>query len=153
MKEQEEFTEIKDSTDPVYTLGVASKLSSTPVHSVRQYIDRGLILPYKTDTNRHLFSEVDILRLRCIRRYLDDQGLNIAGINAIFSLVPCWIIKPCSVEDRNKCDAYSSVTEPCWKAAVKGPECRNTDCRICDVYRLPEQCTDMKNFIKKITKT
>jgi len=141
----------KETTDPVYTLGVASKLSETPAHSIRQYIDKGLIIPFKTDTNRHLFSEVDILRLKCIRKYLDEQGLNLAGINALFSLVPCWIIKPCSEEDRKDCDAYNSTSEPCWKATVKGPQCKNTDCRICNVYRLPEQCTDMKSMIKQLT--
>jgi len=141
----------KNSTDPVYTLAVASKLSNTPAHSIRQYVDKGLILPFRTDRNRHLFSEVDILRLKCIRKYLDEQGLNMAGINALFSLVPCWIIKPCSEEDRETCDAYASVSEPCWKASVKGPKCRNTDCRVCSVYRLPEQCTDMKSMIKELT--
>ena len=142
-----------DSTTPLYTLGVASRLSDTPVHSIRQYIDKGLLIPFRTATNRHLFSQVDIQRLKCIRRYLDVQGLNIAGINAMFSLVPCWIIKPCTLEDRENCDAYHSVSEPCWQASVKGPRCKNSDCRVCDVYRLPEQCTNMKTFIKKLTKT
>ena len=139
--------------DPLYTLSVASKLSNTPAHSIRQYIDKGLILPFRTDTNRHLFSNVDILRLKCIRKYLDEQGLNIAGINALFSLVPCWIIKPCSEEDRINCDAYSSVSHPCWQASQKGPKCKNSDCRVCEVYQLPEKCINLKDFIKKITQT
>ena len=36
-------------TDPIYTLAVASRLSETPTHSIRQYIDKGLIIPLKTD--------------------------------------------------------------------------------------------------------
>ena len=59
---------IIDSTQPVYTLRVASKLTSTPTHSIRQYIDKGLIIPFKTKTNRHLFSNVDIQRLKCITK-------------------------------------------------------------------------------------
>ena len=31
-----------DSTQPVYTLKVASRLSSTPTHSIRQYIDKNI---------------------------------------------------------------------------------------------------------------
>ena len=31
-----------NSSEPVYTLAVASKLSLTPAHSIRQYIDKGL---------------------------------------------------------------------------------------------------------------
>ena len=148
-----EISVSKDTTDPLYTLSVASRLSNTPVHSIRQYIDKGLILPFKTPSNRNLFSEVDIARLKCIRRYLDVQGLNIAGINAIFSFVPCWILKPCSIEDRKECDAYESVSKPCWMASFKGPKCKNEDCRVCTVYRLPEQCTNMKSFIKQLTNT
>ena len=143
----------KHNTEPVYTLRIASKLSSTSVYSIRQYIDKGLIIPYKTKTKRHLFSEVDILRLNCIRKYLDELGLNVAGINALFSLVPCWIIKPCSKRDRENCDAYTNVSEPCWQASQKGPLCRNSDCRICQVYRMSEKCTNHKDFIKLITST
>jgi hypothetical protein len=121
----------KHNTEPVYTLRIASKLSSISVYSIRQYIDKGLIIPYKTKTKRHLFSDVDILRLNCIRKYLDELGLNVAGINALFSLVHCWLIKPCSKGDRENCDAYTHVSEPCWQASQKGPLCRNSDCRIC----------------------
>ena len=71
-----------------------------------------------------------------------------AGINALFSMVPCWIIKPCSKEDRESCDAYYETSNPCWLASNKGPKCLNSDCRICEVYRLPEKCTDLKEVIK-----
>lgn len=137
-----------DSTAPVYTLSVAAKLSGTTVYSIRQYIDKGLLIPFKTKTNRHLFSRVDVKRLQCIRRYLDDMGLNIAGIKAQFALVPCWKIKPCSVEDRSNCEAYDSVTQPCWEVSIKGPACRAVDCRICAVYKLPEKCGDLKSYLK-----
>ncbi len=141
----------KKNTDPLYTLAVVSRLSNTPTHSIRQYIDKGLILPFKTKSKRHLFSDVDILRLKCIRKHLDEQGLNIAGINALFSLVPCWLLKPCSVADRQNCDAYVDVSKPCWQASNKGPECKTSDCRLCPVYQLPEKCVSLKDFIKKIT--
>lgn len=143
----------KNSSDPVYTLAVASKLSSTPAHSIRQYIDKGLIIPFRTATNRHLFSEVDILRLKCIGKYLRDQGLNIAGINALFSIIPCWIIRPCDMSNRLECEAYTSIKSPCWMASNKGLKCRNTDCRKCEVYKLPEKCAGPKEFIKLITNT
>ena len=141
------------NTEPLYTLSVASKLSFVPAHSIRQYIDKGIIIPFKTNTKRHLFSEVDILRLKCIRTYLTQNGLNIAGIKTLYSLVPCWILKPCSEIDRESCDAFNSDTEPCWQASEKGLKCKNEDCRTCEVYKLPEKCTNMKEFIKKMTLT
>ncbi len=137
-----------DSSFPLYTLRVAAQLSNTSIYSIRQYIDKGLLIPYRTSTNRHLFSKVDIQRLKCIRRYLDDMGLNIAGIKALFAVVPCWKLKNCSLEDRYDCDAYVSITLPCWEVPNKGGACKDLDCRTCEVYKLPEECTDLKSFLK-----
>ncbi len=46
------------STEPVYTLGIASKLSEISVHSIRQYVDNGLSIPHTATSKRHLFSKV-----------------------------------------------------------------------------------------------
>ncbi len=138
------------STTPVYTLSITSGLSEIPVHSIRQYIDKGLIVPYTKETNRHLFSQVDILRLKYIHKLLDADGLNIAGIRALFALIPCWAIRQCSQEEREKCQAFHSDAYPCWEASEKGTLCKNTNCRECDVYRVVENYPDLKSFIKTI---
>ena len=140
----------KLSQDPIFTLSIASRLSGVPSHSIRQYIDKGLLIPFRTEKNRHLFSEVDISRLKCIRKMITDGGLNIAGIKAMYSLIPCWEIKPCSIKDRSTCEAYHQVNAACWEASHKGPHCKNTDCRLCDVYRLPEECQDLKSLFKNL---
>jgi MerR family transcriptional regulator/heat shock protein HspR len=142
----------KNLSEPVYTLGVAAKLSNTSVYSLRQYVDKGLVIPYRTKTNRYLYSEGDIIRLKCIRRYLDELGLNIAGIRAIFALVPCWLLKPCSEQDRQGCDGYTAIDRPCWEVNKKGGACKNEDCRTCKVYLLPEKCKDLKTLFKKLNK-
>jgi MerR family transcriptional regulator/heat shock protein HspR len=115
--------------DPVYTLKIASQLSGVPSHSIRQYIDKGLVLPFRTKSNRHLFSEIDILRLTSIKEDIENNGLNIAGIKAMYSLIPCWEIKPCTEKDRKGCKAYLSVALPCWEAAGKSEICKSVDCR------------------------
>ena len=142
---------IVSKTEPVYTLGIASKLSEISVHSIRQYVDNGLIIPHTTTSKRHLFSQIDIMRLKSIKKQLSTMGFNIAGIKALYSLIPCWSIHPCTVESREKCNAYYSVTLPCWEASDKGKECKNEDCRYCDVYRYPEKCTDIKSILKNYT--
>jgi hypothetical protein len=43
------------STTPVYTLSVTADLSGIPVHSIRQYIDKGLMIPFKKESSRNLF--------------------------------------------------------------------------------------------------
>lgn len=142
---------VVSNTEPVYSLGTASRLSQISVHSIRQYIDNGLIIPHTTTTKRHLFSQVDIMRLKCIKNQLLQMGLNIAGIKALYSLIPCWSIHPCSLEARKKCDAYYSVSVPCWEASKKEKECKNEECRYCNVYRYPEEHADLKSLIKNTT--
>ena len=143
---------IENPTAPLYPLRVAAELTNTSVYTLRQYVDLGLILPFKTQTNRRLYSKVDIQRILCIRKYLDNYGLNIAGIKVLFAAVPCWLIKPCTQSDYEQCDAYTSLNEPCWQVSVKGPSCQNIDCRVCEVYRLPEKCNDLKSIFKKLNK-
>jgi len=144
--------ENKSSIEPIYTLRIASRLSGVQPHSIRQYIEKGLILPFKTKGKRHLFSEVDISRLKCIKKSLLEEGINIAGIKALFALIPCWAIKPCSADEREKCGAYCSTSQPCWEASDKSPTCKNVDCRTCNVYRIPEDCSDLKSLFKELLK-
>ena len=136
-----------ESTTPVYTLSTTSSLSGIPVHSIRQYIDKGLIIPFKKVSSRNLFSQVDILRLKYIHKLLDEDGLNIAGIRTLLALIPCWAITECSLAERKKCQAYHSNANPCWEASEKGTLCKNTNCRECEVYRIVEDYSDIKSFL------
>ena len=137
-------------TLPVYTLSIAAKLSGIHVHSVRQYIEKGLIIPFKKDSNRNLFSQVDILRLKYITKLLNEGGLNIAGIRALLALVPCWSIRGCTIEERENCQAFHVDSYPCWEASEKGIGCKNINCRECDVYRIVENYPDVKSFLKTL---
>jgi MerR family transcriptional regulator/heat shock protein HspR len=138
------------STTPVYTLSTTSSLSGIPVHSIRQYIGKGLIIPFKKVSYRNLFSQVDILRLKYIHKLLNEGGLNIAGIRSLLAVIPCWVIRKCSSEEHENCKAYHSDSYPCWEASQKGTRCRNSDCRECDVYRVVENYPDVKSFLKTL---
>jgi MerR family transcriptional regulator/heat shock protein HspR len=139
-----------ESTAPVFTLSTTSTLSGIPVHSIRQYIDKGLIIPFKKESSRNLFSQVDILRLKYIHNLLSEDGLNIAGIRALLALIPCWAITECSMAERETCQAYHSDAYPCWEASEKGTLCKNTNCRECEVYRIVEDYPDVKSFLKTL---
>lgn len=138
------------STTPVYTLSVTADLSGIPVHSIRQYIDKGLMIPFKKESGRNLFSQVDILRLKYIHKLLEEDGLNIAGIRTLLALIPCWAIRNCTKEERETCQAYQSEANPCWEASEKGTLCKNTNCRECEVYRIVENYPDIKSFLKTL---
>jgi MerR family transcriptional regulator/heat shock protein HspR len=138
------------SATPLYTLSIAADLSGIPGHSIRQYIDKGLIIPFKKQSNRNLFSQVDILRLNYINNLLTKDGLNITGIRTLFALIPCWAITECSLAERETCEAYHSDSYLCWEASEKGTLCKNTNCRECEVYRIVENYPDIKSFLKTL---
>ena len=139
-----------ESTAPVYTLSITSALSGIPIHSIRQYIDKGLMVPFKKESSRNLFSQVDIQRLKYIHKLLTEDGLNIAGIRTLLALIPCWAVRQCSDKEREKCQAFLSITYPCWEASEKGTLCKNTNCRECEVYLSVENYPDLKSFLKTI---
>jgi MerR family transcriptional regulator/heat shock protein HspR len=141
------FVQINDS-DPVYTIGIVAKKFNVSVHTLRLYESEGLILPYKTETNRRLYSNVDIKRIQCIRDMIENQKLNFAGIKWALSMIPCWNLLPCSEEDRKNCSAYTNTDKPCWSVEHKADKCKNVDCRECHVYQSFTNCNNIKELIK-----
>ncbi len=148
-KQTEESVELERSK-PLFTLGIASELSEIPAHSIRQYIDIGLLIPYKRESKRHLFSQNDITRLKQIQRLIHDKGLNFAGVRTMMAMIPCWAIRKCSESDRNSCGAYDDNFQPCWEASEKGRLCRNENCRECEVYNTLNLETGIKPVLRAL---
>ncbi|NOZ75592.1 MAG: MerR family transcriptional regulator [FCB group bacterium] len=139
-------------TAPLYTIGVVARLTGLTVHTIRMYENKRLILPYRTESNRRLYSKVDIDRLNCIHNHISNDGLNIAGIKSLMAMIPCWIIKPCSEEQRSTCDAFTNQDRPCWEATNKSEVCLETDCRECPVYLKGYKYGDIKALCKHVYK-
>ena len=139
-----------EGNKPIYTLGVTSRLSGVPSHSIRQYVDMGLIIPFKLESKRHLFSENDIKRLRLIQDLIRVRGLNFAGVRSLMALLPCWAIRNCPQIDRRSCGAYHEDFKPCLEASNKGLHCRNEDCRDCQVYQSLDLSSGIKSVLKEL---
>ena len=111
------------------------------------YEEEGLILPFKTETGRRMYSMHDLERLRCIRKMITEHGLNLNGIKKMMSLIPCWEFKGGLDEQCQKCPAYYEANGPCWTAKNVGPKCQKVDCRECPVYRIEINCNKIKEVI------
>ena len=135
---------------PVYTLAVASQLSDIPAHSIRQYIDMGLLIPFKLESKRHLFSQTDVKRLKIIQELIHERGLNFAGLRVMMAMVPCWAVRKCSESDQQTCNAYTENYLPCWMASEKGRKCKNTDCRNCEVYHSMDLDAGVKSVLNTL---
>jgi len=142
--------DIDNKNLPVYTIGVAAGLIGVSVHALRMYESAGILSPKRTETKRRLYSKNDINRLKCVRHFIKEDGLNIAGIKTVLSMIPCWKLKPCSEEDRKKCDAYYKMGEPCWIVQNVGDICQDVDCRDCSVYLNAASYTNIKELIKQV---
>ena len=142
--------DIENNNLPVYTIGVAADLIGVSVHALRMYETAGILSPKRTETQRRLYSKNDITRLQRVRHFIEEDGLNIAGIKTVLSVIPCWKLKPCSEKDRKKCDAYYKMGEPCWAVETRGDICTDVDCRDCEVYLNAADYKNIKKLIKQV---
>lgn len=88
----------------VYTIGVATKLLGVHHRTLRIYEEEGLILPQRDPkNNRRLYSDQDLVWIRCIRQLIHQGGLTVKAIRRLLDLVPCWEIKHCPEEQWRRC--------------------------------------------------
>ncbi|MDA2809355.1 MerR family transcriptional regulator [Nocardiopsis sp. RSe5-2] len=73
------------SDQGVYTISVAAALVGLPAATLRQYEEKGLVEPARTEGRTRLYSDEDIARLRRIAE-LSAQGVNMVGIGRILAL-------------------------------------------------------------------
>lgn len=134
--------------EPIFPISTAAKLLNISIHTLRMYERDGLIITFKKNSTRRLFSKKDIKRIECIRRSINELKISISGIKAIYSLIPCWNILKCSAKDRKNCKAFSGNYEPCWSYDHPGTICEKHNCKNCDVYNKYSECGEIKNLIK-----
>ncbi|HOJ22718.1 MAG TPA: chaperone modulator CbpM [Armatimonadota bacterium] len=72
--------------EPLFLISVVARICDMHPQSIRLYERLGLIRP-RYISKRRFFSEADIERLRQIRRLTQEMGVNLAGVEIIFSLL------------------------------------------------------------------
>lgn len=76
-----------DVTDePCYIISVAAKLVQMHPQTLRYYERLGLIRPARSDGKIRLYSARDVERLRQIHQYINDLGVNLAGVEVILRM-------------------------------------------------------------------
>ena len=103
-----------DSNNPIYTISNAAKLLDISVHTLRMYEREGLLIPFRKNSNQRLYSDKDLERVKCIKKTINEDKINIEGIRRVLALIPCWSIIKCSSEDKKNCEFFSSYNKPCW---------------------------------------
>ncbi|MBE9566774.1 MAG: MerR family transcriptional regulator [Proteobacteria bacterium] len=62
----------------------------------RIYEEEGLIRPArKSVSNQRMYSEQDLIWIRCISELIHGHSLTTVGIRRLLDLIPCWEVKHC----------------------------------------------------------
>ncbi len=142
-----EETHSRDFYEPIYTIGVASTKLGLSVHTIRLYEAEGLIIPFKTETGRRLFSDLELEKIKCVKKMIQEEGMNFEGLRRMLAFIPCWKLRNCSQETIDKCVRTGAIRKsPCWATEEK---CLHPlpSCRECPVYRKVVSCEDVQALV------
>lgn len=78
---------MKGDREPLYMIGVASRLCNVHPQTLRQYERLGLVQPTRVGQKNRLYSEIDIRRVQRIQRLTQEVGVNLAGVEVILRLL------------------------------------------------------------------
>ena len=73
--------------EPVYMISVAAQLTGLHPQTVRLYEKLGLVSPQRVNNKNRLYCQSDIERLLQIRRFTQEMGVNLAGVEIILDLL------------------------------------------------------------------
>lgn len=75
------------SSEPVYMIGVAARLCGLHPQTLRLYERLGLVQPKRLGSQKRLYSEADVERLRHIQHLTQQLGVNLAGVDMVLRLL------------------------------------------------------------------
>jgi MerR family transcriptional regulator, heat shock protein HspR len=106
--------ELDNPEAPLFPIGVVAEILHVTDQTLRVYEKSGLIQPGRRKKDRY-YSANDVVWLKCLRRFLKKEGINLKGIERLLKVVPCYEISPC--EDCNACTAHLKRSITCSESA------------------------------------
>ena len=73
--------------EPCFVISIAARMVGLHAQTLRYYERVGLIWPSRTIGRQRLYSPADIERLRRIKTFTDDMGMNLAGAEVALKLM------------------------------------------------------------------
>ncbi|HYG59089.1 MAG TPA: MerR family transcriptional regulator [Symbiobacteriaceae bacterium] len=74
----------ESGNSPVYSMGVAERLTGLTARQIRYWEHSGLLIPGRTKGRQRMYSEGDILRLKEIKRLM-GEGMTLERVKAYFA--------------------------------------------------------------------
>ena len=73
--------------EPCFVISIAARMVGVHAQTLRYYERVGLIWPSRTGGRQRLYSPADIERLRRIKTFTEEMGMNLAGAEVALKLV------------------------------------------------------------------
>ncbi|MBW1659010.1 MAG: MerR family transcriptional regulator [Deltaproteobacteria bacterium] len=86
----------------IYPIGVAADLLQVHPRTLRIYEQENLIKPERRNGRRY-YSDEDMELIRCIRKLIHEDGINLTGVKRLMEIAPCWKVRNCR---RRQCGRY-----------------------------------------------
>ena len=74
------------ATEPCFVISVAARMVGLHAQTLRYYERVGLVMPSRSQGRQRLYSMADVERLRRIKTFADDMGVNLAGAELALKL-------------------------------------------------------------------
>ena len=75
------------ATEPCFVISVAARMVGLHAQTLRYYERVGLVMPSRSGGRQRLYSMADVERLRRIKAFTDDMGVNLAGAEVAMKLI------------------------------------------------------------------
>ena len=108
--------EIENPETPLFPIGIVAEVLDVTDQTLRVYEKCGIIKPSRRNKDRY-YSANDIVWLKCIRRFIKHDGLNMKGIEKLMQFASCYEISPC--EDCAHCTAHVKRCTPSLEGSRK----------------------------------
>lgn len=75
------------SNEPCFVISVAARMVGLHAQTLRYYERAGLVMPSRSGGRQRLYSMADVERLRRIKTFTDEMGVNLAGAEVALKLI------------------------------------------------------------------
>jgi len=107
---------------PVYQIGVAAQQVGLSARTLRIYEEEGLLRPArKPGSEQRIYSDQDLIWIRCISELIHGHSLTTAGIRRLLDLIPCWEVKRCPEDVAQRCAPHLNIPDMAVRAASQSP--------------------------------
>jgi DNA-binding transcriptional MerR regulator len=110
----------QDRGVPLFEMSAAARQAGLSAPTLRSYEAERLLLPARRGLRR-LFSEQDLIWLRCISELIHGHSLTTAAIRRLLDLIPCWEVKHCPDEVAARCAPHLNIPDMAVRAPARSP--------------------------------